>query len=135
VTWVAETVRELAEDVGLPADALERTVAEYNRHAASGNDPEFHKRAEFVEPLEPLFGAVDLRAASGTIYATFTLGGMRTDENARVLDEDGNQIPGLFASGRCTAGIATGGYVSGISLGDSTFFGRRAGAGAAALRA
>lgn len=133
VNWVAETVGELAEDMGLPPDVLANTVAEYNRHALSGDDPEFHKRAEFVEPLEPLFGAVDLRATSGTIYATFTLGGLRTDERSRVLDCGGHPIPGLFAAGRCTAGISMGGYVSGISLGDGTFFGRRAGAGAAAL--
>jgi 3-oxo-5alpha-steroid 4-dehydrogenase len=41
-------------------------------------------------------------------------------------------VPGLYAAGRTTAGIAVHGYVSGISLGDGSFFGRRAGKAAAA---
>jgi 3-oxo-5alpha-steroid 4-dehydrogenase len=51
-----------------------------------------------------------------------------------VLDPDGVPIPGLFAAGRTTLGIAAAGYVSGISLGDATFFGRRAGSAAARER-
>ncbi len=43
----------------------------------------------------------------------------------------GRTIPGLFAAGRCTAGVCAGGYASGASLGDGSFFGRRAGIGAA----
>ena len=43
----------------------------------------------------------------------------------------GHPVPGLFAAGRTTAGIAAHGYVSGISLGDGSFFGRRAGESAA----
>ena len=41
-------------------------------------------------------------------------------------------VPGLFAAVRTTVGVAVGGYVSGISLGDGTYFGRRAGRCAAA---
>ena len=76
----------------------------------------------------PPLGAVDLRVAK-SFYAPFTLGGLATDarqprcSTARTADR-----PGLYAAGRTTAGIAAGGYVSGISLGDGTFFGRRAGA-------
>jgi 3-oxo-5alpha-steroid 4-dehydrogenase len=44
-----------------------------------------------------------------------------------VLDGDGDAIPGLYAAGRATSGISVGGYSSGLSLGDGTFFGRRAG--------
>ena len=44
-----------------------------------------------------------------------------------MLDATESAIPGLYAAGRTTAGIAAGGYVSGISLGDGSFFGRRAG--------
>jgi 3-oxo-5alpha-steroid 4-dehydrogenase len=44
-----------------------------------------------------------------------------------VLDGDDDAIPGLFAAGRTTSGLSVGGYSSGLSLGDGTFFGRRAG--------
>jgi 3-oxo-5alpha-steroid 4-dehydrogenase len=49
-----------------------------------------------------------------------------------VLGPDGAVVPGLFAAGRTTAGLAAAGYVSGISLGDGSFFGRAAGHAAAA---
>jgi 3-oxo-5alpha-steroid 4-dehydrogenase len=50
---------------------------------------------------------------------------------APALDPDGAVIPGLYAAGRTTSGIAAYGYVSGISLADGTFFGRQAGRSAA----
>src|SRR5690606_27025433 len=96
-----------------------------------GEDPDFHKAPEWVQALEPPYGVVDLRVEA-SYYAPFTLGGLVTDADSRVLDDAGVAIPGLFAAGRTTVGIAAGGYVSGISLGDGTFFGRRAGASAAA---
>nr|MDP9101719.1 flavoprotein [Actinomycetota bacterium] len=44
-----------------------------------------------------------------------------------VLHLDGEPLPGLWAAGRASQGLAAWGYVSGTSLGDGTFFGRRAG--------
>ncbi len=129
--WAAETPEELARDIGLPEAALAKTVAEYNRHAADGRDPQWHKTAPFVTPLRAPLGAVDLRVDRNAIYAPFTLGGLATDADGAVLDATESPIPGLFAAGRTTAGIAAGGYVSGISLGDGSFFGRRAGINAA----
>jgi len=130
--WAAETAAELALDIGLPEAALERTVAEYNAGAVRGEDPAWHKLPPYVVPLRAPLGAVDLRVDRQAIYAPFTLGGLATDATAQVLDDAGAPVPGLFAAGRTTAGIAADGYVSGISLGDGSFFGRRAGAGAAA---
>jgi len=51
--------------------------------------------------------------------------------NGRVLGPEGRPIPGLFAAGRATSGVSVGSYSSGLSLGDGTFFGRRAGRTAA----
>lgn len=127
LAWAAETVEELARDAGLPEDALADTVRRYNDGAARGEDPEWHKAPAFLTPLRPPFGAVDLRVDSKAIYAPFTLGGLATDASARVLDATGSPIPGLLAAGRTTAGLAAAGYVSGISLGDGSFFGRTAG--------
>ena len=60
-------------------------------------------------------------------YGGFTLGGLHIDAGAAVRSPADEPIPGLFAAGRATSGIAKRGYSSGLSLGDSTFFGRRAG--------
>ena len=133
ITWAAETVEELADDIGLPPAALAATIAEYNEHAAAGEDPRFHKNPEWCVPLRAAFGAVDLRAAADAIYATFTLGGLATDADARVLGASGAAVPGLYAAGRVAACLAASNYVSGISLGDGSFFGRRAGRHAARL--
>jgi 3-oxo-5alpha-steroid 4-dehydrogenase len=70
-------------------------------------------------------------ANPAAFYATFTLGGLSTSVDGEVRTVDGRPIAGLYAAGRTTSGIAAGGYVSGISLGDGTFFGRRAGRAAA----
>ena len=60
-------------------------------------------------------------------YAPFTLGGLETTVDGAVLDLAGDAIPGLFAAGRTTAGVCAFGYASGLSIGDSTMFGRFAG--------
>src|SRR4051812_10590038 len=116
-------------------DALARTIAEYNEAAARGEDPLFHKRAPFLQPIgvPPAsgIGAVDLRVDHGAIYATFTLGGLVTDADGAALNGAGTPIPGLYAAGRTAASLAARYYVSGISLGDGSFFGRRAGCHAA----
>ena len=130
---VVETAEELAGEIGVPAGALAATLDLYNRGAARGEDPLFHKRSEMLKPLEPPLGVIDLRVES-TLYAVFTLGGLLTDAAGAVLDEDGRSITGLYAAGRTTAGIAARGYVSGISLADGMFFGRRAGRAAASDR-
>jgi 3-oxo-5alpha-steroid 4-dehydrogenase len=132
-TAVAETVEELAEEMGVPADALAATLDVYNRAAAEGHDPVFGKRSEMVVPLEPPLGVIDL-SVDATFYAVFTLGGLLTNADGAVLTEDGEAIPGLYGAGRTTSGIAVRGYVSGISLADGLFFGRRAGRSAAGAR-
>ncbi len=72
------------------------------------------------------YGAFDC-TTENSIYAAFTLGGLATDPDGRVFDPEGRPIPGLLAAGRSTSGLSVGGYSSGLSLGDATFFGRRAG--------
>ncbi|MCL2535145.1 MAG: FAD-dependent oxidoreductase [Nocardiaceae bacterium] len=125
--WVAETVEELEAEMGLPAGTLQATVDVYNRHAANGEDPLFGKKTEWVKPIGSPIAAIDLRGMTGG----FTLGGLRTSVDSEVLHVSGEPIPGLFAAGRCTSGVCAGGYASGASLGDGSFFGRRAGISAA----
>ena len=135
VRYAAATPEELAVDLDVPPDALARTVRDYNEGAARGSDPAFHKRAPYVQPigLPPAsgIGAIDLRVDHGAIYATFTLGGLVTDADGAALDVGGHRIPGLYAVGRTAASLAAHHYASGMSLGDGSFFGRRAGCHAA----
>ncbi|MFE4502728.1 FAD-dependent oxidoreductase [Rhodococcus sp. NPDC056743] len=126
-TWVAETVEELEAEMGLPVGALQSTVDVYNRHAAANSDPLLGKKSEWVKPIVGPFAAIDLRGRTGG----FTLGGLKTTVDSEVLHVSGEPIPGLFAAGRCTSGVCAGGYASGTSLGDGSFFGRRAGISAA----
>jgi 3-oxo-5alpha-steroid 4-dehydrogenase len=130
VAFAAASAEELAVDLGVPPEALARTVRDYNEAAARGEDPEFHKRAPFLQPIgEPPasgIGAIDLRVDHGAIYATFTLGGLATDADGATVDSAGSPIMGLYAAGRTAASLAASHYASGISLGDGSFFGRRA---------
>jgi len=128
-TWVAETIDELEQEAGLPPESLVRTIDTYNRFAARGEDPYFGKRAERLVPLDqPPFAMVDCRVSSGAIWSGFTIGGLRTSVDGEVLDLDGVAVPGLYAAGRTAAIFSGHGYAgSGASLGDGSFFGRRAG--------
>lgn len=136
-THVCETLAELEQELGVPRGALESTVAAYNQGAERGEDPMFHKSAKWLRPLRGPFAAIDPRkgfdpgdgesAGSKTGASGFTLGGLHTTVDGEVLDVSGVRIPGLYAAGRAGAGIHGDGYISGTSLGDGTFFGRRAG--------
>ncbi|MCW2645778.1 MAG: fumarate reductase/succinate dehydrogenase flavoprotein-like protein [Pseudonocardiales bacterium] len=131
--WVCATAAELSAEIGLPDRALVETLDYFNQHAAQGVDPLFHKRPPALTPLTPPLAAFDLRADKFP-YAPFTLGGLHTLPSGEVLDVDGEPIAGLYAAGRTTSGVAAQGYCSGLSLGDSTFFGRRAGLSAAGAK-
>jgi 3-oxo-5alpha-steroid 4-dehydrogenase len=126
-TWVCDSVAELEGEIGLPSNSLQATVAAYNEAAARGEDPLLHKKREWLKPIGTPVGAIDLRASC----AGFTLGGLQTTLDGEVLHVSGQPIPGLYAAGRCTAGLAAWGYASGVSLGDGSFYGRRAGRAAA----
>ena len=89
-----------------------------------------HKAADYVRPLVPPLGAFDLRPGIAP-YAPFTLGGLSTTVDGEVLHLNGSVIPGLYAAGRTTSGVCSFGYASGLSIGDSTYFGRLAGRRAA----
>lgn len=138
--YAAATVEELAAEIGVPGAALGATVRRYADAAAAGADPDFGKDRRWLRPLRPPYGALDLRdpgrlgAALGMVrtgFGVFTLGGVATDEWGRALAADGSIVPGLFAAGRAASGMHGRGYITGTSIGDATFFGRRAGRAAA----
>jgi succinate dehydrogenase/fumarate reductase flavoprotein subunit len=128
-----ESVEEMEADLGLPEGALQTTLAEYNEHAARGEDPEFHKHADWVVPLQQVPYAALQCSLGKSVYVGFTLGGLKVSVEAEVLDASGQPVAGLYAAGACASNIAQdgAGYSSGTCIGESTFFGRRAGRHAA----
>ncbi len=125
-----ESVEEMERGLELPAGSLQQTLASYNADAAHGEDPEFHKRAKWLQALDhPPFAAIQCSLGE-SVYVGFTLGGLAVSIDAEVLAaKDGSPIPGLYAAGACASNIAQDaiGYSSGTCIGESTFFGRRAG--------
>ncbi len=79
--------------------------------------------------------ALDISIGAPTFpLAVLTLGGLVLDEaNGQVLDAAGQRIAGLFAAGRTAIGLPSSRYISGLSLADCVFSGRRAGRAAMAL--
>jgi succinate dehydrogenase/fumarate reductase flavoprotein subunit len=130
---VEESFVALERSLGLPDAALVATLERYNRHAARGEDPDFHKGRGWLVPLDhPPFAALDC-STTGSIFGGFTLGGLRARAHGEVERADGSVIAGLYAAGRCSAGLCRRGatYASGLSIGDASFFGRLAGRRAA----
>jgi 3-oxo-5alpha-steroid 4-dehydrogenase len=124
-----ETVEEMEGALGMPEGALQETMKHYNENAEKGEDPEFHKGKKWLTVLDhPPFAALDASVGQAT-YMAFTLGGLDVSIDGEVLREDGAPIPGLYAAGGCASNIAQDGtgYSSGTCIGESTFFGRRAG--------
>ena len=66
-----------------------------------------------------------------TCGITFTFGGVRVDERARVLDDGGRPLPGLYAAGELVGGLFFHNYPGGSGLAAGAVYGRRAGYAAA----
>jgi 3-oxo-5alpha-steroid 4-dehydrogenase len=131
----AGTVEGLAHKIGVPAAAMAQTVAAYNDGIHSGAGDPHHKAADMCSPVEqgPFF-AIDISIKNSPAYpaAGLTLGGLRVnEESGQVLGAEDEPIEGLYAAGRSAVGICSNSYVSGLSLADCIFSGRRAGVHAA----
>ena len=132
-TRKAETLADLARKLGLPAAQLEQTVADHNRRIAEKQPDEFAKPDKYRETVGTApFYAIDISVGSKFPCPTLTLGGLRVnEESGRVLDGEGREIAGLYAAGRNAVGLCAHTYISGLSLADCFFSGRRAGRHAA----
>ncbi|MNZ30563.1 Urocanate reductase precursor [compost metagenome] len=124
-----DTVEEMEAGLGLPAGSLVNTMEQYNADARAGEDRLLHKHADWLKPLDQgPYAAFDI-SFNKSIYLFMTLGGLKTNRHAQVVDTHGKVIPGLYAAGACSAHIPRTGksYASGMSLGPGSFFGRAAG--------
>ncbi len=115
-----DTLEELAKEIGVPAENLVQTIAEYNEAVDTKNDP-------FGRTL------LNVKMEKGPFYAIprvpalhHTMGGLRIDTLARVLDTKGEPIPGLYAGGEVTGGIHGGNRLGGNAVTDTVVFGRLA---------
>jgi 3-oxo-5alpha-steroid 4-dehydrogenase len=127
----AKTPEDLADKMGWPHNALRTTIDEYNAAIADGRDDALGKADTMRKPLDtPPYFALNISADNRSFPCpSITLGGLRVDEQTgAVLDARGESIPGLYAAGRAAVGIASNGYVSGLSIADCLWSGRRAGA-------
>lgn len=127
IVFKGETVKELAEAIGVDADALEKTIETYKEGIKAGED--VFNRCKLPENFDGPYYAV-----KNTGEIRHTQGGMAIDIAAHVLKEDGTLIPGLYAAGGCTEGFSSGAgaaYMSGNGLLQALIFGKIAGENAA----
>jgi len=129
----ADSIEELADQLGIPRAALTNTVERFNNATTEGEiDPSrYDNRAtvglqppktHWAQPLRtPPFEAYPV-----VVHICFTFGGLRVDGQTRVLDADGQPIPGLHAAGEIT-GVFYDVYPSGTSVWRSLTFGKIAG--------
>ncbi len=129
-----KSIEALAATIKVPSQALKKTLAEYNA-AARGEAPDaFQKDAAKMQAMpEGPYYAIDCSINSRRFPCpTLTLGGLAVDERTgKVLCEDGGVIAGLYAAGRTAVGVCSRQYVSGLSIADCVYSGRRAGRSAA----
>lgn len=132
----APTLESLARRAGVDAAGLATTVEASRAAAAAGRPDPAGKPAHLVRALgRPPYSLIDVsvRPRLGSPAPMLTLGGLRVDEDSgQVLRDDGRGVPGLYAAGRTAAGLCSRSYISGLSLADCVFSGRRAGRDAAA---
>ncbi|POX88736.1 FAD-binding protein [Mycobacterium kansasii] len=130
-----DTIADLARRIGVPGDALTRTIQRFNHFAAQGVDPDFERGQSAYNAC---LGDPGYRpnAALGPLnrapyYATRvfpadvgTCGGVLTNEHAQVLDEHDRVIEGLYATGNTTASVMGRTYPgAGASIASSMVFG------------
>lgn len=131
----AGSIAELATKIGVDAKSLSETVAQFNKHAAQGEDPLFQRGEAAYDKMygdprqtpNPCLRPID----QGPFYAVpiyagdiGTNGGLLTDEKARVIGADGAAIQGLYAVGNNAASMMGESYPgAGATLGPALTFG------------
>ncbi|MGD9568824.1 MAG: flavocytochrome c [Sedimentibacter sp.] len=116
-----DTLEELAKEIGVPAENLVQTVKEYNEAVDTKNDPFGRKLLNLKMEKGPFYAIARVPALH------HTMGGLRIDTNAHVLDVNGEIIPGLYAGGEVTGGIHGGNRLGGNAVTETVVFGRLAG--------
>ena len=122
----ADTIEELADHFGIDKDQLLETVKTFNENSKKEEDPDFNLRMLGWTIEEGPFYM--LKAAPAVHH---TMGGLKINKEAQVLDKEGNPIEGLYAAGEVTGGIHGSNRLGSAAIADITVFGRIAGRNAA----
>jgi hypothetical protein len=132
-TYAGETIEELADNMGLNGDVRTNFLASierYNEVCRKGKDEDFGKDSFLLDPIDsPPFFAT-LTDNSRLTMGLVELGGVVTDGDQRVLDDDNQPIPGLFVTGNSCGGRFQLQYctpIAGISIGLATTLGKLVG--------
>ena len=102
---VSDTLDEIAERIGMDPEALHDAVDDYNKLCESW-DSEFYKEPKYMRPIKkaPFYMGKLVCSAFGS------LGGIKINEYAEVLDDNGDAIPGLYAAGTDANSLANDSY-------------------------
>ena len=120
ITVQADTIEGLAEQLDIDPATLAETLATWNQYVADKKDPEFGRDTGMDNDLSqaPYYA---IKVAPGIHH---TMGGVRIDTKAQVIDTNGKPIPGLFAAGEVTGGVHGGNRIGGNAVADIVVFGR-----------
>jgi succinate dehydrogenase/fumarate reductase flavoprotein subunit len=126
-----DTIEEVIEQLGLPLEETMATVERYNGFCEAGVDEDYHKQASLLVPIAegPFYGG-----SYGKPTFLCVMGGLRTNVNMQVCDENDEPIPGLFNVGCMVGDMFANSYnfmIPGHSLGNCTTFGYLTGRGIA----
>lgn len=126
VLFQCDTIAELAEKLGLPADALEATVERYNELYDKGVDEDFGKESFRLSAVRkaPFYGV------KNTGFILCTMDGIQIDQNMNAVDTNNEPIPGLYVVGNDSGAYFSATYLNlstGAACGRTVTFGRRAG--------
>lgn len=119
----ADTLEELAEKIGVPADALVNTITTYDADAAAGVDTAFNKDPKYMVPV----GGAPYYAFKLSSIIVNTNGGVRVDHDCRVVDQNFVPVEGLYATGLTISGYVTDVYETGNCQCVSIWSGLKAG--------
>ena len=120
ITVQGDTIEELAEKIDVDPATLAETLKNWNQYVADQNDPDFGRTTGMDHDLSqaPYYA---IKIAPGIHH---TMGGVHIDTDARVIDKDGNPIPGLFAAGEVVGGVHGGNRLGGNAVADVVVFGK-----------
>ncbi|MBR3570852.1 MAG: flavocytochrome c [Oscillibacter sp.] len=119
ITTQADTIEELAEKLNIDPATLSETLKNWNQYVADKNDPDFGRDTGMEEDLStPPYYAI--KVAPGIHH---TMGGVKIDTDAEVIDTKNAVIPGLFAAGEVTGGVHGGNRIGGTAVTDIVVFG------------
>lgn len=101
VYFKGDTIEELAEQIDVPAEAMQETIDHYNELCASGYDEDYHKNSNLLFPIsEPPYYASKIGAALLVV-----VGGVRVNTDLQCINETGEAIEGLYAIGNVSGDI------------------------------